>query len=86
MRDQGKRDFDLLKAMIASLVVALIVVGCAAPSTTGGAADATQAEGQAAGAVEQEPMVILTTGELVSMDPMYTQSDATINHNLFLAR
>ena len=84
MRDRGKGNFDLLKVMIASLVVALIIVGCAAPSTTGGtAAEATQAEGQEAGAVDQEPMVILTTGELVSMDPMYTQSDATINHNLF---
>ena len=82
MRERGKSKFYLLKVVIASLALALLVVGCAAPSTGGEtAAEEPQAEAQEAEAMEQEPMVILTTGELVSMDPMYTLSDAVLNQN-----
>src|SRR4030042_6914786 len=33
---------------------------------------------------EHEPMVILTTRDIVSLDPMYTQSDAVTNRNMFI--
>ena len=84
MSKQRKRNFPLLKVILAFLVLSLVLVGCAGvtapPSASSTAGEAAVEEAEP---MEQEPMVILTTGELVSLDPMYTQSDAVLNQNLF---